>query len=411
MSLRVRTRQLRNLAPAALAICMMAQTAHAQEQPPQPAPETSESAQVQGPPADQPSPEKPRSKFRRMFFDEEDGKIDLSHTLASGGFIPMPVIITEPAVDGGFGIAAQFVTRDEDNPQQITRTIAAALKTGNGSYGYGLFRTGYAFDGRMKYKFGAGRGKVNLEAHPSFLPSGVNYTNKYDYGILGSAYWRLPDDRFSIGPVIDFRQLTSKIDVQGLPEEFDKDFGRKLNTGALGLGVHFDSRDNPISPTEGVNAFIEGKFNSGTFGSDRNYEMYEADLYVFRKLSPKWHLGFKTEIDAARGNFPSYFAPSIDIRGIEAIRYQGSTVQSSEVELVRRLGERWSILAFGGVGAAFSGQSRIFDDSGAKFAGGAGIRYRIARQLGIDVGIDVAAGPQGGVFYLQFGHAWAFSMD
>lgn len=400
-------RQLRGTGPAALATCMIAQTAHAQEQPPQAPVEISETAH----PIDQPGPAKHESGFRGMFFDPEDGKLDLSRTLARGGFVPMPVIITEPAVDGGFGIAAQFVTMPEDNPRHVTRRIAAAFKTGNDSYGYGYFQTGYAFDGQLKYKIGAGRGKVNLEARPSFAPGGINYTNKYDYGILGSALWRLGDDRFSIGPLIDFRQLTSKIDFADAPEDFDRDFGRKMNTGALGAGFHFDSRDNPITPTQGVNAFVEGKFNSGTFGSDRTYQIYDLDLYAFQKLSPKWHIAFKTEIDAARGRFPSYFAPSIDLRGVEAIRYQGSTVQSSEAEVTLRLGERWSILAFGGVGSAHSGQSRIFDDSGAIFAGGTGIRYRIARKQGIDFGIDVAAGPGGGIFYLQFGHAWAFSMD
>lgn len=408
MKLRDRARRLIKVGPAALAIFMIAQPAHSQEQPPQPPGRgTGESMG----PVDQPASEKHESWLRRNFFDPEDGKFDLSRSLAQGGFVPVPVIITEPAVDGGFGIAAQFVTMPEDNPRHVTRRIAAAFKTGNGSYGYGYFQSGYAFDGKVRYKIGAGRGKVNLEAHPAFLPGGVNYTNKYDYGILGSALWQLPDERFSAGPLIDFRQLTSKLDFENAPEDFDRDFGRKMNTGALGLGFHFDSRDNPITPTQGVNAFVEGKFNSGTFGSDRKYQIYDLDLYAFKKLSPKWNLGFKTEIDAARGNFPSYFAPSIDLRGVEAIRYQGSTVQSSEAEVTLRLNERWSILAFAGVGSAHSGGSRIFDDSGAIFAGGAGIRYRIARKQGIDFGVDVAAGPSGGVFYLQFGHAWAFGMD
>lgn len=392
---------------AMLAMLIIVAPAHSQEPSPEPAAKTPPPMQE----LDQQGGGKPRSWFRRMFFDEEDGKLDLSNNLSKGGFIPMPVIITEPAVDGGFGIVAQFVTMPQDNPQLATRRILGVFKTGNDSHGYGYFQTGHAFDGRVKYKFGAGRGKINLAAHPRFAPSGVNYTNTYDYGIVGSAFWRLPDDRFSVGPLLDFRQLTSKINVQGLPEDFAKDFGRKLNTGALGLGLHFDSRDNPISPTEGVNAFLDGKFNTGTFGSDRNYEVYDLDVYAFHKPKPKWHLGFKTEIDAIRGNFPSFFAPSIDLRGVEAIRYQGSTVQSSEIELVRRLNERWAILAFAGAGAAYSGKSRIFDNSGVIFAGGAGVRYRIARKQGIDMGIDVAAGPGGGVIYLQFGHAWTFSMD
>lgn len=43
--------------------------------------------------------------------------------------------------------------------------------------------------------------------------------------------------------------------------------------------------------------------------------------------------------------------------------------------------------------------------------GGGGFRYRIARKLGLDAGVDVAVGPGGAVFYLQFGHAWGMGMD
>jgi hypothetical protein len=44
-------------------------------------------------------------------------------------------------------------------------------------------------------------------------------------------------------------------------------------------------------------------------------------------------------------------------------------------------------------------------------AGGVGFRYRIARQLGLDVGIDVARGPEDAIYYIQFGHAWGRDMD
>jgi hypothetical protein len=406
MRLGNRARHIALIGPPALALCIFAAPLRAQNQ--QPAPTAGDtSVSVGEAPA-----EKPRSRFREMFFDETDGKLDLSETLARGGFIPMPVIITEPAVDGGFGIMAQFVTIPQDNPRHVTRRIAGAVKTGNDSHGYGYFQSGYALDGKISYKFGVGRGKINLEARPGFAPSGVNYTNKYDYGVLASALWHLPDERFSIGPIFDFRQLSSKIDFEGLPPDVAPDFlTRKLNTGALGVGLHFDSRDNPITPTQGVNAFVEGKFNSDAFGSDRSFEIYDLDVYAFHRLSPEWRLGFKSEIDAIRGDFPFFFAPAIDLRGVEGNRYQGSTVSSSEVELTRQLSDRWSILAFAGLGAAFSGQSRIFDDSGAIFAGGAGFRYRIARKQGIDLGVDVAAGPGGAIVYLQFGHAWAFGMD
>ncbi|MGH6745724.1 hypothetical protein [Novosphingobium sp.] len=379
---------------------------------PVPAPPTPSAEPVGPPDPSQTPPVKKESKFHRNFFDETDGKLDFSNFLAKGGFFPMPVIITEPAVDGGFGVVAQFITVNKDDPKRTTRRMLGAVKTGNGSYGYGYFQSGSAFDDRVSYKFGVGRGKVTLKAYPDILPSGLEYTNKYDYGALASVRLHLADSRFSLGPLFDFRKLHSRIDldIEDLPERFS-DFERKLKTGALGFGVHFDSRDNAMTPTEGLNIYAEGKFNDGAFGSDRDFQIYDVHGYGFHKLSPEWRLGAKVEVDAIRGHYPVYFASSINLRGIEARRYQGETAVSTELEITRQISPRWALLGFAGLGFTDAGGARIFDNSGAKIAGGGGFRYRIARKLGLDAGIDVAYGPSGAVFYLQFGHAWAFNLD
>jgi hypothetical protein len=352
-----------------------------------------------------------KSKFFARFFDDTDGKLDFSKTLAKGGFLPMPVIITEPAVDGGFGIVAQFITISKDDPKRVTRRMAGAIKTGNGSYGYGYFQSGSAAGGRISYKFGVGRGKITLDINTPLLPSGLQYTNHYEYGVLGSVRYHLGDRRFSIGPSMDFRKLRSQIDFENPPPEFLPDFNHTLHTGALGGGLHFDSRDNPLTPTAGVNAYVDGKFNSGAFGSDRNFQVYDIDAYLFRKLSPKWRLGVKIAGAGARGDYPSFFAPAIDLRGVEAQHYQGNSVLSTELEVTHQLSSRWSLLAFAGYGTTDAGDRRVFQDSGAIFAGGVGFRYRIARAVGLDAGIDLAVGPGGTTFYLQFGHAWSFGMD
>ncbi|WP_182911984.1 hypothetical protein [Sphingomonas cavernae] len=375
-------------------------------------PAATPASQVQGPPAGAEAPTQPhKKKFFDRFFDEEDGKFDFSNILAKGGFLPVPIIITEPAVDGGFGLAATFITVPRDHPKRMTRRVVGAMKTGNGSYGYGYFQSGTAFDGRMSYKFGVGRGKVTLDTFPAFAPQGIEYSSKYDYGILGSALWHLGDERFSIGPLIDFRKLSTKLDIAGLPDDFADHFNNTLHTGALGLGFHFDDRDNPLTPTKGSNAYIEGKFNRTAFGSDRNYEVYDVEAYTFDKISPKLRIGLKLELDAIRGDFPIFYAPAIDIRGVQAMEYQGMNVLNTEVEVTWQLSPRWSLLAFGGMGATDAGSSRIYADSGTIFGGGAGFRYRIARKLGLDAGIDVAYGPGGATFYIQFGHAWSFGMD
>ncbi|NYT42398.1 hypothetical protein HZY97_16615 [Sphingomonas sp. R-74633] len=368
------------------------------------------------PEAEQAEPEAeaaPQHKgFLAKFKDEEDGKFDFSNVLAKGGFIPVPIIITEPAVDGGFGVAAAFLKKDPDNPRQITKTAVAAFKTGNGSYGYGAFRGGYLFDGRLDYKIAVGRGKITLTTYPGFAPNGIEYTNHYDYGVLGSAMWHFKDRRFSAGPLFDFRKLRSELDLgPNVPDKFAGAFNRTLHTGALGLGFHFDDRDNPMTPTRGTDAYMQAKFNRGAFGSDRDYTLYAIESYSFDKLGDKWRVGQKLEMKAIRGDFPAYFAPSIDLRGVQSGRYQGMNMASSELEITRQLSPRWSLLAFGGVGATDGGDRRVYKDSGAIFTGGAGFRYRIARKLGLDAGLDFAYGPQGFVFYIQFGHAWSFGMD
>jgi len=392
------------VALALLAVICPSGGAFAQDQPPA-------TAQAEGPPAtsEAPVPELEEGFFRQ-FFDEEDGKLDFSKFLAKGGFIPIPIIISEPAVDGGFGVAAAFLSADPDDPRNVTRRVAAAFKTGNGSHGYGYFQSGQAFDRRVIYRGGIGRGKINLTAYPRFAPDGIEYTNTYKYGVIGTARWRF-GEHFSAGPLIDFRKFDSRLDIAGLPPEYADDFGRTLKTGAVGLGLHYDSRDNTQTPTSGVNAFLDSKFDLDELGSDRNFEIYDADLYVFHRLSPAWRLAAKAEVDAARGNYPSVFAPYVDQRGVDAVRYQGETVLSSEVEATWRVSPRWSLLAFAGYGTTDSGDSRVFDDSGAVLSGGAGFRYRIARKLGLDAGLDLAVGPDGTTFYIQFGHAWALGMD
>ena len=348
--------------------------------------------------------------FLASFIDEEDGKVDFSNFLARGGFVPIPIIITEPAVDGGFGLAAAFLTVPPDDPTHVTKTVVGALKTRNGSKGIGAFRSGYAFDGRLNYRIGIARGKITLESFPAFLPKGIEYTNRYKYGIIGSALWSLGGG-FSVGPLLDFRKLSSKIDIPGLPERFAIDFNNTLHTGALGLGLHFDNRDNPVTPTRGLNAYVEGKANRGAIGSDRNYEQYDANLFAFQRIAPNLRYGLKLEGEAIRGDYPSYFAPAIDLRGVQAARYQGQNVISSELELTWELSKRWSVLAFGGLGATDAGGRRIYKDSGLIAAGGAGFRYRLARKLGLDAGLDLAYGPGGFTFYIQFGHAWELKMD
>ena len=51
-----------------------------------------------------------------QFTDMLDGRFDVSNYLSDNayGFLPVPIIITDPAVDGGLGLAGLFFHESEE---------------------------------------------------------------------------------------------------------------------------------------------------------------------------------------------------------------------------------------------------------------------------------------------------------
>jgi hypothetical protein len=60
---------------------------------------------------------------------------------------------------------------------------------------------------------------------------------------------------------------------------------------------------------------------------------------------------------------------------------------------------------FGGLGRT-ANSFDDFSDSKDRWSGGTGIRYLVARLLGLYTGIDIARGPDEWAFYIQTGSAW-----
>jgi hypothetical protein len=61
-------------------------------------------------------------------------------------------------------------------------------------------------------------------------------------------------------------------------------------------------------------------------------------------------------------------------------------------------------VGFLGTGKAWGTED--FGDANSVLAGGVGMRYLIARRLGIYMGLDVARGPEDTAVYIQVGSAW-----
>lgn len=351
------------------------------------------------------------SGFFGQFVDPVDGYFDASEYLERGGFVPLPLIVTEPAVDGGVGLIAAFVGPPKPGSQnQPSRTALGFVATGNDSRILAGLHSGSLFDDRLRYKALLAGGTVNLDFFPDEDGNGLPFRNEATYAQLG-AQWRVGDSDFRIGPSASILDNTVTADFGGENGDLAGQLTQDVRLVSLGLTLHYDSRDTLFTPRNGVNAVFEVNAFDENLGSDVEYNAYRAFAAGFYSPDADWTIAGMAEARANTGDAPFFMEPSISLRGVPLNRYQGSRVLSTEVELRRQLHPRWAVVGFVGYGQTDSdGATYVKDDSTVQTYG-AGVRYRLARKMGLDLGVDVSQGPEEPAINIQLGHAWAQRMD
>ena len=377
-----------------------------------------------------------------QFTDPLDGRFDASTYLAENafGFLPVPIIITDPAVDGGLGAIGIFFHESEEDKDKrleamktsenaarylITPSVTAvtAAKTGNDSWFAGAGHMGMFKKGDIRYTVFAGYADFNLDFYGTGdfqLPEAIEINTQASL-ISNSLKFRLLDTSFFIGVLQRYSdaEISSQESGGGVTMPFSFSTHERLNeilqlplkgeitTSGLGFSLEFDSRDNNFSPIEGYQYQLDFINYSESVGSDVDYY-----LTTFTGLN-YWKPGesFRTALKIG-GKFidteevlPPFALPYIELRGVPSARYQGKKVVMTELELTWEIDSRWSVLAFGGAGRASSTTDGL-KDSSTVVSQGVGFRYLIARSYGFHVGVDIARGPEETVFYIQAGSAW-----
>ncbi len=352
------------------------------------------------------------------FKDPEDGAVDLSQWLLDRkGFLPVPIVITEPAVGYGGGIAVAFfreslgdaAARARDGhviPPDIYVAGVAATENGTRIGGVGAMLS-FAED-RWRYRGGAGRAKVNLDFYGAGGDLGTGDL-KIGYTLDGwlssqQVMRRLGSSNHYLAGRWIYLDLDSSFDTgRDQPVLSEDELARRAS--GLGLSWEYDSRDNVLTPSRGVLAAVETMFYDPAFGSDTRFQSYRAHAFAYKPVGKTFVLAGRLDGRAVVGDVPFYQLPYIDMRGIPAARYQDENVAVVETELRWNVTARWALLGFVGVGRAW-GRRDGFDDADDEVGKGAGFRYLIARRLGLYVGIDYGWGPDDEAVYLQVGSAW-----
>jgi len=375
-----------------------------------------------------------------QMIDPVDGRYDVSTYLAENtfGFMPAPIVITDPALEGGAGLVGLFfhesdqaaqkrkqaMSTSEDAARYLIPPSVSALAygaTGNGSRFGGGGHLGFFNEGAIRYMGAMGYGDVNL----NFYGFGErNFSQPIEINTRAKIVSQTLKFRvMEIGLFVGIKQsyASAELSPNGnadfglLPESWDESFkvrvenslSRQVTTSGFGLTIEYDSRDNLFSPESGYKYSLDYLVYDDVTGSDLDFQIASFEGLNYWQINDKLNTALKvgSEIVNSTSLLPPYALPSLKIRGAPIGRYQGTHTILAEAELGYAMDDRWKVLGFVGSGRAASSLESL-KSADNPVSKGLGFRYQIARRYGISSGIDVAFGPEEPVWYIQTGSAW-----
>ncbi len=348
----------------------------------------------------------------------------------------LPLLFYSPETRLGFGAGATYAFRFKDEPEtsrasQLTGGVAYTLEKQLLSYlSFQLFKNDeqykiYGEVGYYRYFFyyyGVGNDNDNYinPENPNVLtayqePFFVNFPR-----IKVNALREIAPN-FYVG-------LQSWFENQDIVEKDTSMFARLPQNeilGAdggvisqLGLVLNYDSRNNPLYPTEGSLIEVLTTFNNKALGSDFNFNRYSLDASKYMTFGDIHTIAVNTIIDNYVGEVP--FFHMAELGGTKRMRgyYQGryrdksSIIAQAEyrVKILQnvitngffkdRLGLAF-FAAYGNVAPSIND----FDLDNSRFTYGAGLRFKLT-DAGINLRIDYGIGKNTSGFYLTFGEAF-----
>ena len=347
------------------------------------------------------------------FFDPQDGQLDLSYFLENPrGFLPIPIVVTEPAVGYGGGIAGMFLRpRREAGDEGWARpdiSGVGAFGTQNGTWGaFGGDATRW-LDGRLRTLMGAGTGQVNLDFYGlgpvvTSLNQAVRYSLQFT-GAVAQANWQVaPKSPWSVGMRYVYASVDPKLrDDPLFPGLADR---VRVKISAPTAVVEFDTRDNVFTPTQGIYSESSYLASREALGASTDFERFEQVLIGWHPLPHRVTLGARANYAWSSDGTPFFLRPYVQLRGVPAMRFQGDQAASLEVEARWQFLGRWSAVVFGGAGTTRT-EKDAFSATQNVGSGGVGFRYELASKFGMNAGIDVAHSPGTTAVYFVVGNAW-----
>lgn len=347
------------------------------------------------------------------FRDPQDGQLDLSNFLAHPrAFLPIPLVVTEPAVGYGGGAAGMFVRpRKAAGDQGYARpnmSIVGGIYTANDTWAGFAGDSSHWFGDRVQTLAAVGSGRLNLDFYglgnaSDSLDEAVSYSLDFSLAFVQGSWKPKDKSPWSIGLRYIYSKVEPRLDEDaqfpGLIDAVD------MKISAPAVVLEYDSRNNLFTPTRGTFAESVYLVSREDFGASEEFERFQQVLMGWIPLSDRWTLGMRGDYQWSSDGTPFFLRPYIKLRGVAAMRYQGDEMASAEIEARWQFKGRWSLVGAAGYGSAHT-ERALFSATRDVVSGAVGFRYQLARLFGMHAGVDVGFSNDETAVYLQMGNAW-----
>jgi outer membrane protein assembly factor BamA len=202
--------------------------------------------------------------------------------------------------------------------------------------------------------------------------------------------------------------------VSGPAESADRLLGEGVSgedgavAHALGVTVRSDRRDNPSSARRGTFADLGVAASSPLLGATHAYTHVRLDARAYLPFGEDGTVALQGLAESRAGDVPftsmAVLGGDDVLRGLYEGRYTDHGLAAAQIEARADLFWRLRGVAFAGVGKVFRSPEDLL--RAPVWSAGGGLRVEIDEENHSVVRLDVAGGPDGGGFILNFGEAF-----
>lgn len=305
----------------------------------------------------------------------------------NGSIVVAPIPFSNPTIGSGLVLGAGYLFNIDPGSDPSLLGLAA-LRSDNGSEGYGLAANFYFNNNRWQIETLFANAQVNYDLYTPLAPLPISQS-----GILARAslsYGFTPDA--SLG--LSLRYLNTDINpaVPGLPP-IPPPFDQFLNVEIANLGFvgKWDTRDDTIYPTKGFILTGEASRGYTLAGVTDDYSKGFVNFTHYFRPFDRAVIATRLSTCAVSSDTPFFDQCSLGttdgFRGFSATQFLDLRSASAQVEYRQQFTNRLGGIAFAGIGQV-GPQFNELAIGGTHSAYGIGVRYRVSKKFPVDFSVD-----------------------